>query len=113
MLGILPRKRSKGAGWDIASMAPKLKKGQRPEDEHGPPAGAVISAAAKRYKTDDRVDSGMVTAAQIAMLGELLTRKTSRGASSTSQPACVFLHWLKKVQCPVGHHHVPGPLPLI
>ncbi|KAK9852092.1 hypothetical protein WJX84_010284 [Apatococcus fuscideae] len=63
------RKRSKGAGWDIASMAPKLKKGQRPEDEHGPPAGAVISAAAKRYKTDDRVDSGMVTAAQIAMLG--------------------------------------------
>ena len=64
------RKRGKGAGWDIASMAPRLKKGQGGDEEGGPPAGAVISAAAKRYKTEDRVDSGMVTAAQIAMLGQ-------------------------------------------
>lgn len=64
------RKRSKTAGWDIASMAPKLKKGQGGDEEGGPPAGAVITAAAKRYRTEDRVDSGMVTAAQIAMLGK-------------------------------------------
>ncbi len=32
------------------------------------PAG-VVSAAAVRYKTDDRVGSNIVTAAQVAMLG--------------------------------------------
>lgn len=32
------------------------------------PAG-VVSAAPVRYKTDDRVDSNIVTAAQVAMLG--------------------------------------------
>ena len=51
-------------------MAPRLKKGQGGDEEGGPPAGAVISAAAKRYRTEDRVDSGMATAAQIAMLGQ-------------------------------------------
>lgn len=34
------------------------------------PAG-VVSAAPVRYKTDDRVDSKIVTAAQVAMLGKL------------------------------------------
>ena len=65
------RKRGTGSGWDIASMAPKLKKGQcRNDDECGLPQSAIISTAAKRYKTEDRVSSGVVTAAQIAMLGE-------------------------------------------
>ncbi|KAK9804804.1 hypothetical protein WJX72_006546 [[Myrmecia] bisecta] len=54
--------------WDIASMAPPLK-GQKDSDKRGLPEGAVISAAAKRYKTDDRVSSSVVTAAQVAMLG--------------------------------------------
>ncbi|DBB18537.1 TPA: hypothetical protein ACH3X3_000175 [Trebouxia sp. C0006] len=49
--------------WDITKMAPKLK-GQAPPT----PAG-VVSAAAVRYKTDDRVGSNIVTAAQVAMLG--------------------------------------------
>lgn len=49
--------------WDITRMAPKLK-GQAPPT----PAG-VVSAAPVRYKTDDRVDSKIVTAAQVAMLG--------------------------------------------
>lgn len=49
--------------WDITKMAPKLK-GQAP----AAPAG-VVSAAPVRYKTDDRVDSSIVTAAQVAMLG--------------------------------------------
>lgn len=49
--------------WDITKMAPKLK-GQAP-----PAPAGVVSAAAVRYKTDDRVGSNIVTAAQVAMLG--------------------------------------------
>ena len=36
-----------------------------------PAATGVVSAAPIRYKTDDRVDSNIVTAAQVAMLGML------------------------------------------
>lgn len=36
-----------------------------------PAATGVVSAAPIRYKTDDRVDSNIVTAAQVAMLGKL------------------------------------------
>ena len=50
------RKRAPGE-WDIASMAPPLKGTE--ETKLG-----VISAPAKRYRTDDRVGSGAVTAAQ-------------------------------------------------
>ncbi len=54
--------------WDIARMAPPLK-GQTDASKRGLPAGAVVSAAAKRYKTEDGAEGGMATAAQIAMLG--------------------------------------------
>lgn len=50
------RKRVPGE-WDIASMAPPIKGTE--ETKLG-----VISAPAKRYRTDDRVGSGAVTAAQ-------------------------------------------------
>lgn len=49
-------------------MAPPLK-GQPGGDKQSLPEGAVISAAPKRYKIDGDDDGGMVTAAQIAMLG--------------------------------------------
>ena len=49
-------------------MAPPLK-GQSDGDKRGLPEGAVISAAAKRYRPEGGDDGGMVTAAQIAMLG--------------------------------------------
>lgn len=49
-------------------MAPPLK-GQTDASKRGLPDGAVVSAAPKRYKTDDGLDSGIATAAQIAMLG--------------------------------------------
>ena len=43
------------------------------------PAG-VVSAAPVRYKTDDRVDSSIVTAAQVAMLGmDLITAYACSG----------------------------------
>ena len=51
------RKRAPG-GWDIASMAPPLK------GTAEAPRG-VISAPAKRYRTDERVGAGAVTAAQV------------------------------------------------
>ena len=51
------RKRAPG-DWDIASMAPPLKGAAEA------PRG-VISAPAKRYRTDERVGSGAVTAAQV------------------------------------------------
>ncbi len=54
--------------FDVASMAPPLK-GQSDGDKHGLPDGAVISAAPKRYRLEGDDDGGMVTAAQIAMLG--------------------------------------------
>lgn len=54
--------------FDIASMAPPLK-GQPDSDKRGLPDGAVISAAPKRYRLEGDDDGGMVTAAQIAMLG--------------------------------------------
>ena len=56
------------APFDIASMAPPLK-GQSDASKRGLPEGAVISAAAKRYKVADEDDGGVVSAAQIAMLG--------------------------------------------
>lgn len=51
------RKRAPG-DWDIASMAPPLK------GTAEAPRG-VISAPAKRYRTDERVGPGAVTAAQV------------------------------------------------
>ncbi len=89
------RKRGQGPGWDIANMAPKLKKGQGGQDEGGPPPGAVISAAAKRYRTEDRVDSGMVTAAQIAMLGEPGHRMLSQPAAGHGCKDAAGLQYLK------------------
>ncbi|KAK9904771.1 hypothetical protein WJX75_002212 [Coccomyxa subellipsoidea] len=56
------------SSWDIARMAPPLK-GQTDASKRGLPAGAVMSAAAKRYRTEDGLEGGMATAAQIAMLG--------------------------------------------
>ena len=35
-----------------------------------PQAAGVVSAAPVRYKTDDRVENNIVTAAQVAMLGK-------------------------------------------
>ena len=49
-------------------MAPPLK-GQSDGDKRGLPDFAVISAAPKRYRVEADEDDGMVTAAQIAMLG--------------------------------------------
>ncbi|KAK9825357.1 hypothetical protein WJX81_002884 [Elliptochloris bilobata] len=55
------QKRAPGE-WDIASMAPLLKGAEEAKP-------GVISAPAKRYRTDERVGSSAVTAAQVAMLG--------------------------------------------
>lgn len=49
-------------------MAPPLK-GQADGDKRSLPEGSVISAAPKRYRLEGGDDGGMVTAAQIAMLG--------------------------------------------
>jgi hypothetical protein len=59
---------SAGAAFDIASMAPPLK-GQADPSKRALPAGAVIAAAAKRYKPADDDGGELITAAQIAMLG--------------------------------------------
>lgn len=37
-----------------------------------PQAAGVVSATPVRYKTDDRVENNIVTAAQVAMLGKQL-----------------------------------------
>ena len=60
----------KGADWDIARMAPPLK-GQARAGGAGPQSqsAAVISAGPKRSKPADDSSEGIVTAAQIAMLG--------------------------------------------
>ena len=49
-------------------MAPPLK-GQPAGVKSGLPEGAVISAAPKRHRLDGNDGGGMITAAQIAMLG--------------------------------------------
>ncbi|KAL4419696.1 hypothetical protein ABPG75_006794 [Micractinium tetrahymenae] len=59
----LLNKRGQAAGdWDVSQMAPKLKEQQQQEV-------GVITGQAVRYRTDDRVELGGVSGAQIAMLG--------------------------------------------
>lgn len=59
----LLNKRGQAAGeWDVSQMAPKLKEQQQQEP-------GVITGQAVRYRTDDRVEPGAVSEAQIAMLG--------------------------------------------
>lgn len=60
---------SKGADFDIARMAPPLKGQSRAGAAASPHPGAVISAAPQRAKPADDPSEGIVTAAQIAMLG--------------------------------------------
>lgn len=56
------KKRGVDEGWDIASMAPRAK------GEASKQAAGVISAAAVRT-TPSAIDSGIVTAAQVALMG--------------------------------------------
>ncbi|CAL8464468.1 g4003 [Coccomyxa elongata] len=70
--------------WDIARMAPPLK-GQTDASKRGLPAGAVLSAAAKRYKPEDDAAGGITTAAQIAMLGG----QWRPSADEDSEPAAI------------------------
>ncbi|PSC70050.1 PHD finger 3 [Micractinium conductrix] len=65
-------KRGQAAGdWDVSQMAPKLKEQQQQEK-------GVITGAAVRYRTDDRV--GTVSGAQIAMLGGHVKDDDTEGA---------------------------------
>ena len=65
-------------------MAPPLK-GQTDASKRGLPAGAVLSAAAKRYKPEDDAAGGITTAAQIAMLGG----QWRPSAEEESEPAAI------------------------
>ena len=73
-----------GAAFDVASMAPPLK-GQADASKRGLPNGAVIAAAAKRYKP--AADEGeLVTAAQVAMLGGQWRPSAEDGADGSPAP---------------------------
>ncbi|KAL4856946.1 hypothetical protein ACK3TF_002648 [Chlorella vulgaris] len=74
----LTNKRGQAVGeWDVSQMAPKLK--SEMEQEKG-----VISGAAVRYRTDDRV--GTISAGQIAMLGGQVGEDGEDGIAA-AQPA--------------------------
>ena len=74
-------------------MAPPLK-GQSDGDKRGRSEIAVISAAPKRYRIEADEDGGMVTAAQIAMLGGQW--KPSSDDVVRLQPAAVHVYLHKK-----------------
>ena len=80
--------------FDVASMAPSLK-GLSDGEKHGLPEGAVISAAPKRYRPEGDDGGGIVTAAQIAMLGGQW-----KPVEDGMVKACILLPCLEHFLCP-------------